>query len=297
MVRYSVVRVLFVVMLTMLVLCNCAWADKVPVAEFTVGKASVWAIADSIIETSSSIFPGADPQAISQFMPTGKAPAAIMVFMVKIENEVILIDTGFGDPTMNSRLMEGLEQIGVAPEQITLVLLTHMHRDHVVGLMWNGEKAFPSARVLAHRLEKDFWLDERSVRLFPHLKAALGWARERLDMYCSVTKTFEWDTMVVPGIRAIDASGHTPGHTAFLLESEGEKLLFWGDIVHVAALQFPRPDINPQYDLFPGAAGTRAQFMEWITEEKLSIAGAHLPFPGVGKVEKRPEGGFTYISR
>ena len=295
--RYPVVCVLFAITLAISVSCSLAWADDVPVAEFTVGNASVWAIADSIIETSANAFPGADPQTISQYMPTGSAPSAITVFLVKIEDEIILIDTGFGDPAFNSRLMDGLEQIGVTPEQITLVLLTHMHRDHVAGLMWNGEKAFPSARVLVHRLEKDFWLDERSARFFPHLSFSLELARERMAMYASVTETFEWDTVVAPGIQAIDASPHTPGHTVFMLESEGERLLFWADLVHVAALQFPRPDINPQWDLFPGAAAVRAYFMEWAAEDELLIAGPHLPFPGVGTVERRAEGGFTFIGR
>jgi len=223
-----------------------------------------------------------------------------MVFLVKVENELILIDTGMGVPSGDraSRLGDELKHIGVTPEQITLILITHMHGDHIGGMVLGDEKAFPSARVLSAKIEHDFWLDPKSAELFPNRKAGFELAQKVFGLYGPNSETFEFDSTVAPGIHAIDARGHTPGHTAFLLESDGEKILFWGDILHAAALQFQRPDLNASYDMNPEeSAAARLRFLEKTAVEKLTIAGVHLPFPGVGTVEKNDLGGYVYKSR
>jgi len=297
--RYSVILKLLLAAWVCLVWHNTAWAAEKNVAKFDVGKVTVWAIADSVGERDMNVFPGADQEAISRYVPSGKCPSAIMVFLIITESEKVLIDAGLGATSGEraSRLFDGLKEIGVGPEDITLILLTHMHGDHIGGLVRNGEKAFPSARVLSSRIEHDFWLDEKSPERFPDRKAGFEMARNVLGLYGSASLTFEFDTVVTPGIRAVDISGHTPGHTAFLLESEEKKILFWGDLLHAAALQFPRPDINAQFDMDPDeAAATRKRFMEKTAVEKLPVAGAHLPFPGIGEVEKNEEGGYTYIT-
>ena len=298
--RYLSVCVLFAVVCVISAWRGAAWAEGAQVAEFSVGKATVWAIADSTGDREAGVFPDADPEALAQYMPTGRVPSAVMVFLVKTGDETILIDTGMGAPSgeRGSRLDEGLKQIGVAPEEITVVLITHMHGDHIGGLLKDGEKAFPSARVLSSKVEHDFWLDPKSVELFPARAGGFEMARNIFGVYASVSETFEFDAEAVPGIRAIDASGHTPGQAAFLLESEGEKLLFWGDIVHAAALQFPRPDICANFDMdVEGSAAARVRFMEKAAVEKLPVAGAHLPFPGIGSVEKGDGSGYVYTSR
>ena len=300
MMRYSFICAFFVVMLMISAWSNAAWAVENNVAEFTVGKVSVWAIADSTGDREMNVFPDADPEAVSQYVPAGRTPSSIMVFLIKTGNETILVDAGLGAPSGDraSRLGEGLKRIGVAPEEITMVLITHMHGDHIGGLVMGSEKTFPSARVLSSRVEHDFWLDEKSPELFPARRAGFDMAREILGLYGSASETFEFSSEVVPGITAIDALGHTPGHTVYLLESEGEKMLFWGDLVHAAALQFPRPDICAQFDMDPEMSVTsRIRFMEKAAEEKLTIAGAHLPFPGIGSVGKTPAGQYVYISR
>ena len=279
--------------------CNAAWAGA-NVKEFSVGKAIVWAIADSANDRDMSVFPNADPAAVAKYVPSGKTPSSIMVFLIKIENEMILIDAGLGATSGErvSRLGEGLKQIGVTPEQVTMVLITHMHGDHIGGLVKDGEKAFPSARVLSGKIEHDFWLDPKSVELFPDRAAGFEMVQNIFELYGSASETFEYESVVAPGIRALDASGHTPGQVAFLLESEGEKLLFWGDIIHAAALQFPRPDICAQFDMnVEESIAARIRYMEKAAVEKLPVAGAHLPFPGIGTVEKGAEYGYIYKSR
>ncbi|MCL2768326.1 MAG: MBL fold metallo-hydrolase [Synergistaceae bacterium] len=298
MIRYLFVCALIAVICS--AWCNEARASEVKVAEFSVGKARVWAIADSTGERDMNVFPDADQNAISKLVPSGKSPSATMVFLVKNGNETILVDTGNGTPSGDraSLLGAGLKRIGVDPGEITIILITHMHGDHIGGLIRGGDKAFPSARVLSARIELDFWLDKKSVELFPNRKAGFELVQRIFSIYDSVSETFEFGTEVAPGIKAIDARGHTPGHTVFLLESEGEKLLFWGDLVHAAALQFPRPDINASYDMNPQeSASARARFMELAATENLPIAGVHLPFPGIGTVEKNPEGGYVFKGR
>ena len=293
--RYSFV----VALLVCFVWSGAGWAADV--AKFEVGKATVWAIADSISEREMSVFPGVDQEVISRYAPSGKSPSSTMTFLVKTgeSNETILIDTGMGAPSGDraSQLIPGLKEAGVAPEDVTLILITHMHGDHIGGLVRDGAKAFPSARVLSPRIELDFWLDEKSVELFTARKANFEMARDIFGLYGPSSQTFEFGDVVTPGIQAVDARGHTPGQAAFLLESEGKKLLFWADIVHAAALQFPRPDLNPQYDMDPAEAGAaRLRFMEKAATEKLPVAGSHLPFPSVGEVAKDAAGGYTYTS-
>jgi len=301
--RFLFVCVLLAAVGAVLAFCGSACAAEPGVAKFTVGKATVWAIADSISERDMNVFPDAGPEEISKYAPSGKTPSATMTFLVKIGDELILIDAGMGAPSGDraSRLIDGLKQAGVAPEQITLVLITHMHGDHIGGLAKLGksdEKAFPSARVLSAKPENDFWLDPKSVELFPNRAAGFEMARNILGLYGAASETFEFGAEVAPGLRALDASGHTPGHALFLLESDGEKMLFWADLVHAAALQFPRPDINAQYDMnLAEAAAARVRFMEKAADEKLPIAGVHLPYPGVGTVTKNASGGYIYTSR
>jgi len=292
--RYSIIWVLLLICFPL----HNAWAAEARTAKYEIGKATVWAIADSISERDMGVFPNADQEAISKYVPSGKCPSAVMVFLVKTGDEMVLIDAGMGAPSGEraSRLFDGLKEVGVAPEDITVVLITHMHGDHIGGLVRNGQKAFPSARLLISRIERDFWLDEKSPELFPQRRAGFEMARNIVELYGNASETFEFDAIVAPEIWAIDTIGHTPGHTAFLLESEGERILFWGDLVHAAALQFPRPDINAQFDMSPDASTTRERFMEKAATEKLPIAGSHLPFPGIGEITKNTEGGYSYRS-
>jgi len=298
---YYLIAILSLVVIWVILSWNdVACAAEAKVAKFKVGKASVWAIADSTNDRDMSVFPDVEPQLISQYVPSGKAPCAIMVFLVKIENELILIDAGVGAQSGDriSRLHDGLRQIGVTPEQITLILLTHMNIDHIGGLMWDDKKAFPLARVLSVKAEYDFWLDKKSLELYPNRKPNFELVQKIFEHYSSNSETFEFGAMVAPGIRSIDARGHTPGQSAFLLESDGEKLLFWADIIHAAELQFPRPEINAHFDINPEeAAAARVRFMDMAAEAKLLVAGSHHPFPGIGTVEKSASSGYVYTSR
>ncbi len=130
---------------------------------------------------------------------------------------------------------------------------------------------------------------------FPERKANFDLAKRMMGMYDGKVDTFEFGEEVVPWVTAMDSRGHTPGHTAFLLESDGEKLLCVGDLLHSAALQFPRPDINGRFDMIPVLTKVaRREFLSKAAWENLPIAGMHLPFPGIGTVKADGPEGFAF---
>lgn len=267
------------------------------VKAFRVGDLQMWAIADSMGERSMDVFKAADPALLDQYVPTGKTPSAIMTFALKTGGKTILIDTGLGSPSGDraSRLMAGLKSIDLDPETIDVVLITHMHGDHIGGLIWDGKKAFPNATVLIGKVELDFWLAGSSMEQYPSRKANFELVRKVVDMYGDKVKTFAFDEAVAEGVTAVSAVGHTPGHTAFFIESGSEKLLCIGDLLHAAALQFPHPEINASYDMVPElAAVSRQTLLEFTATHNYLIAGMHLPFAGIGRVEKIGEGSYTY---
>ncbi|MDR1519036.1 MAG: MBL fold metallo-hydrolase [Planctomycetota bacterium] len=262
--------------------------------KYRIGGATLWAIADSRGDRDMAVFAGADPEAVRRLVPTGKAPSAIMVFAIRSGASTILVDAGLGAPG-GSRLWAGLAKAGIDPAEVDLALITHMHGDHIGGLLRDNARAFPNAKVKIGRIERDFWLSDRAMAADPSRKGNFELARRVAAAYAGSIETFEFGDLVAPGIQAIDAAGHTPGHTAFLLESEGEKLFFIGDLLHAAALQFPRPDINASYDMIPtDAAAARRRLLERAAREGLPVAGIHLPFPGLGRVGKTGGPGFTY---
>lgn len=271
-----------------------AFAAGDGVRMYTVGDATVWAVADSISERGLGIFTNLDPNIANKYMPLGKTPTAIMCYIIKLGPNTILVDTGLGEPA--GYMFAGLTQAGFKPEDFTFVLLTHFHGDHIGGLVTpDGHKVFPNAKILSSLAEQAYWLDYDTMTANPERRINFEKARNLTEIYQENFQAFDFNRTVIPGIKALNAGGHTPGHTVFMLESNNAKLLFWADLVHAAALQFPRPEISSSYDMDPEkAAAARLYFMQMAATEKFLIAGAHLPFPGVGRVIKIGENSFEY---
>jgi glyoxylase-like metal-dependent hydrolase (beta-lactamase superfamily II) len=266
------------------------------VKKYNVGTAEVWAIADSSGERNLDIFDNVDAKVLKKYAPSGKVPSAIMTYLIKSGEDLILIDTGFG-----KGLMDGLKEINVKPEDITLVLITHMHGDHIGGLVKNNEKAFPNAAVKIGKIEYDFWLSDKSSEKFPLRKSNFDMAKRTVSVYGDSVEVFNFDDYVADGIKSLDASGHTPGQSAFLLESNGEKILFVADIVHAEALQFARPDISSRYDMDTAkSAKAREKYFKMAAEENIPVAGAHISYPGIGKVTRagrKAEDGYVFTHK
>lgn len=260
-----------------------------PVVIWQSGTVTLYAIQDRPGEMDVTLFSGpASPEERAKYFENGKTPAGVLVYLVKCGEKYALIDTGMGDAVPGeSSLMPSLATLGIGPENIDMVLLTHMHFDHIGGLLHAGKRAFPNARISVSQPELNYWLsvndpDDASARLVKKIMSAYG---------TDVTPPFSFKGLLAPGLTAIDASGHTPGHTAFLFDVEGKKLLIIGDLVHAAALQFALPDECARYDMDPAAAAAaRRRVLGKAADDGIAVAGMHIPFPGGGMVERDKDG-------
>ena len=206
-------------------------------------------------------------------MPDG-IPASMSTFLVKVDGKYILFDAGLG--SFVGQLMNRLAALGVNADSISAVYLTHFHLDHIGGLLEmdgipNISKAFKNAAIYASKVEYDYWMKEFQTEK-PKPSAII-----MSSLYKDSLHLFAFGDTLPHGVRAMDAVGHTPGHTAFQLAN----LLIVGDLMHGYALQKDHPEINSNYDMDkPKAAESRKRIMQYARDNKLLMAGMHLPPPG-----------------
>ncbi|MCG6964624.1 MAG: MBL fold metallo-hydrolase [Acidobacteria bacterium] len=224
-------------------------------------------------------------------------PTSYNAFLINTGSRFVLVDTGTGSRKPGSttgRLLANLEAAGYRPEQVDAVLLTHMHGDHDGGLTDDGRRVFDSATVYVNKHELAYWLDPTGENLTAERRERMSeQAHAKMDPYIKAgkVKTFDGATELLPGIRAVPAYGHTPGHTAYMVESQGQRLLLWGDIVHCAEVQFSHPMITIRYDSDPDqAAATREKLMGEAAAQGYLVGGAHISFPGLGHIRAEKEG-------
>ncbi len=222
-------------------------------------------------------------------------------FLINTGAKLILIDTGaaklFG-PTLGN-LADNLRASGYTPEQVDEVYVTHMHADHVGGLMNGTARAFPNAIVRADKADADFWLSKENLDKAPDsAKGFFQGAQASLNPYVSAGKfmAYEGSTELSGGIRAIVTRGHTPGHTVFSVESKGQKMLVFGDLMHVAAVQFANPEVTIAFDSdAPTAADMRAALYREAVREQYIMAVAHISFPGLGRLKSDNATGYVWM--
>jgi glyoxylase-like metal-dependent hydrolase (beta-lactamase superfamily II) len=215
---------------------------------------------------------------------------SVNAFLVNTGTKLVLIDTGAGGMfgATLGKLVASLKASGYQPEQIDEIYITHMHVDHVGGLVTAGKIAFPNAIVRAAKADADFWLSQANLDKAPDaMKDFFKGAQASLNPYVTAGKfkPFEGDTELVPGVRAVAAAGHTPGHTFYEVTSKGQKLVAWGDLMHAAAVQFPDPSVTIQFDTDPkAAAAARKKAFADAAKAGYFVAIAHVPFPGIGQL-------------
>ncbi|HEX4239818.1 MAG TPA: MBL fold metallo-hydrolase [Steroidobacteraceae bacterium] len=221
-------------------------------------------------------------------------------FLVNTGSKLVLIDTGAGIlfGPMTGKLRANLAAAGYEPGQVDEIYITHMHGDHVGGLVVDGKRAFPNAVVRAARQDADTWLSKERMAAAPkEARSSFQAAMDALNPYVTAGKFKPFDGAVelIPGVRAEPAPGHTPGHTAYVIESKGQKLLLWGDLMHVAAAQFPDPAVTIHFDSDSNqATASRQKIFAAAAAQGYLIGGAHLSFPGMGHL--RASGtGYTYV--
>jgi glyoxylase-like metal-dependent hydrolase (beta-lactamase superfamily II) len=231
-----------------------------------------------------------DPQRYEHpFIPT----------LVNTGKELVLFDTGNGALRRereqlrarmpDGRLVERLAQAGYQPADVDTVVITHGHPDHIGGLTEGGNPVFPNARYVFGAAEFDFWKRGENVR------EARKFNRELfVDIAVPLADRARFikpGDEAAPGIRAVDAAGHAPGLMAYHVESGGKRLLIWADtcIHYVVAVQRPEWHIDVDDDK-EKAVATRKRILDMVATDGLFVAGFHMPFPGLGLVEKSAAG-------
>lgn len=225
-------------------------------------------------------------------------PLAITVHIIKDGDRLTLVDAGAGTAfgPASGKLASVLTVAGINPADITEILLTHMHPDHIGGMMAADGAAFPNAIVRVSATDLGFWTDEAIAAGAPEsAQAFFGLARAVSSAYGDRIEPFDGQTDLGHGVTSMPLPGHTPGHTGFLIDSANDALLIWGDATAVAAYQFSHPEAGIAFDADGAqATATRIAMYDMAIADRLAVAGTHLPFPGYGHVERSGDA-YTWV--
>jgi glyoxylase-like metal-dependent hydrolase (beta-lactamase superfamily II) len=211
------------------------------------------------------------------------------ILLAQIGAEVVLVDAGQGGRSHGGHLPASMAQAGIAPEAITLVMITHVHGDHVQGLLTDtGEPAFPHATYVISRAELAFWEDRNETGIVDH-RAIVDMVKAR------GLRVIDPDEAIMPGLTAVPLPGHTPGHTGLLLESDGERLLHVVDLLH-SPMQFAYPEWSAVFDDDTAVSvPMRKATLKRAANEDILMLFYHLTFPGLGRV-RQADGVFSWES-
>ena len=273
---------------------------RVMLGDFEVTALSDGTVALPVDKLLTNTSPAQVGKALAKSFLKAPVETSVNGYLINTGTKLVLVDTGaaklFG-PTLGN-LLDSLKAAGYQPEQVDEIYITHMHADHVGGLMAGDKMAFPNAVVRADRHDADFWLSKENLDTAPEqMKGFFQGAQASLNAYVAAGKfkPFDGDTELVPGIKAVASHGHTPGHSIYKVESKGQTLVLWGDLMHVAAVQFAEPSVTIQFDTDSKAAAVqRKRAYAQAAKEGHMVGSAHIAFPGLGHV--RAEGkGYTWV--
>jgi glyoxylase-like metal-dependent hydrolase (beta-lactamase superfamily II) len=272
----------------------------------TVGDFEVTAISDGTVKLPVLKLLNGNPQQLAAALQRGylkeTVETSVNAYLINTGSKLVLIDTGaaglFG-PTLGN-LLNNIKASGYKPEQVDEIYITHMHPDHVGGLMSAGAIAFPNATLRIDKRDVDFWLNKANMDAAPEAnKGFFQGAMASVNPYVAAgkLKPFDGSTELVPGVRAVSAYGHTPGHTTYVVESKGEKLVLWGDLMHVAAVQFEDPSVTIGFDSdTTPAARARAQAYADAAQNGYLVGVTHVSFPGLGRLRANADGkSYTWV--
>ena len=270
---------------------NLAAQDNVPEG-FKVGSYEVYVLTENSGTGNTGILIDAPQAVLEEYAPDGTFPNAVNAVLIKGPGKTWLIDTGFG-----RNIFDRMAALGVTPEEVDVVLLTHMHGDHIGGMFRNDEKTFPHAEVVVSQKEYDYWSSEAEMNKLPENRRGSFLAAQKVfsGYGGSLTKVepSAIGDKLPEGITAVSAYGHTPGHVGFMVSDNGNRLLVWGDLAHAMAVQMPHPEISVTYDVDPDVAReSRLEILRYIavqtdSGDAIRVVGMHVPavYPGVIHVE------------
>lgn len=272
---------------------------------FLVGGVRVTALSDGTVpQDLHKLLKGMTPARIDELLKrnfeANPVEVSINVYLIELPGRTVLVDTGSGElfgPAAGGKLVASLANIGMTPDKITDILITHVHSDHSGGLVRAGQSLFQNATVHVAKADLDFFADRSNAEKTRYDMQFFDVAEKTLKPSLDAGKVqpFAKNGEILPGITATLHPGHTPGSAFFTFESKGERIVFVGDLVHSAAVQFPEVATTIVYDQDAGrAASTRVGAFKEFAKGRTLVAAPHMPFPGVGRV--RAEGrGFAWV--
>lgn len=279
---------------------------------FRVGEIRVTALSDGTVPMDlhkllQRTTPGRIDALLQRNFQSNPVEASINAYLIEFPGRTVLVDTGSGElfgPATGGKLVASLARVGTTPDKITDVLITHVHSDHAGGLVRGGQRVFTNATVHVAKADLDFFADRSNAERTHYDAQYFDIAATTMKPYLDAGKVqpFTKDGPILPGITATLHPGHTPGSAFFTLESKGDRIVFVGDIVHSAAVQFPDVATTIAYDQDADrAASARASaFMDFARSQAL-VAAPHMPFPGIGRVRAEGQGfawvPVTYVNR
>jgi glyoxylase-like metal-dependent hydrolase (beta-lactamase superfamily II) len=227
--------------------------------------------------------------------PAGKVRVPYTSLVLRTGGKTVMIDSGNGDsgaPTTGT-WMQNFRAAGFEPEKVDAVILTHFHGDHINGLrLKSGTTVFPNAEVMVPAAEWDFWMDDARMAAAPEAaRGAFANVRRVLGPMSANVKRFAADSSPVPGVTAVAAYGHTPGHTVMAITSGNARMMMMADLTNHTGVFLRNPDWHVLFDMNPEAAAqTRRRMADLVIKEKMQVAFYHAPFPSTGFIEKAGNG-------
>jgi glyoxylase-like metal-dependent hydrolase (beta-lactamase superfamily II) len=269
------------------------------VMTFDLGDSRISVLSEEQRTGRADALTGATPQMIQTWLPDGSYPAAVNAFLVQMPDRNILVASGCG-----RRLFDRIHSLGLTEEDIHVILLTHLHGGHAEGLLRGDTAAFPRAELYLSQPEYDYRTGGRPLQVPDSCTGGFGQAGrvvaaygERLHLFvpAPLPETASPEGFPVPGVQAVAAYGPTPGHTAYLFESGGSRLLVWGAVIHAMRIQMPCPEVGSVCDADPAlSAETRRRILSYVSAGKIPVAGMHIAFPGIGDVVSTGSGGYAF---
>ena len=267
---------------------------------FRVGDAVVTAVNDGIARRPVDGFIRNAPldevkaSLADLFLPTDTYTIPFTTLVVQAGGKLVLIDTGNGDsgaPTSGT-WMSNFRAAGFDPAQVDTIVISHFHGDHINGIrLKNGTAVFPRAEIKVPAPEWDFWMDDARMAAAPDaMKGAFAAPRRVFGPIAKDITRFAWGAEVAPGIAAVAAPGHTPGHTAFAITAGGGRLLVMSDTTNNPQVFARNPDWAAVFDMDGDLARTtRHKMLDLAATEKMQVSFYHAPFPATGHIARDGE--------